>query len=59
MEKVGLMDKQFNVESLDMMRKIKSLFDPRGLLNPGKLLPTGRGCAEIRQPPLVPGATVY
>ncbi len=59
MEKVGLMDKQFNVESLDMMRKIKSLFDPRGLFNPGKLLPTGRGCAEIRQPPLVPGAAVY
>jgi glycolate oxidase len=42
-----------------MMRKIKSLFDPQGLFNPGKLLPTGRGCAEIRQPPLVPGAAVY
>jgi glycolate oxidase len=59
MEKVGLMDKQFTAESLDMMRQIKTLFDPRGFLNPGKLLPTGRGCAEIRQPPLVPGTPAY
>ncbi len=59
MEKIGLMDKQFSVESLDMMRRIKSLFDPKGLFNPGKLLPTGRGCAEIRQPPLIPGSTIY
>ncbi len=29
----------------------KTLFDPKQRLNPGKVLPTGRGCLEIRQPP--------
>jgi len=50
MEKNNLMAKQFTPESLDMMRKLKALFDPDNRLNPGKMLPTGRGCAEIRQP---------
>ncbi len=45
--------------SLDMMRRLKLLFDPDGRLNPGKVLPTGRGCLEIRQPVLQPGSTVY
>ncbi|MBI4892179.1 MAG: FAD-binding protein [Acidobacteria bacterium] len=59
MEKIHLMDKQFSPESLDMMRRIRELFDPSRLFNPGKLLPAGRGCAEIRQPPLIPGNPVY
>jgi glycolate oxidase len=59
MEKVHLMDKQFSAESLDMMRRIRELFDPARLFNPGKLLPGVRGCAEIRQPPLIAGNTVY
>jgi glycolate oxidase len=59
MEKLHLMDKQFSPESLDMMRKIRDLFDPARLFNPGKLLPAARGCAEIRQPPLIPGGAVY
>ena len=50
MEKNNLMAKQFTPESLEMMRKLKVLFDPDNRLNPGKMLPTGRGCAEIRQP---------
>jgi glycolate oxidase len=33
----------------EMMRRLKVLFDPDNRLNPGKMLPTGRGCAEIRQ----------
>ena len=44
---------QFSPESLDLMRRIKQMFDPLGRLNPGKLLPTGRGCVEMRQPPLI------
>jgi glycolate oxidase len=28
------------------------LFDPDNRLNPGKVLPTGKGCLEIRQPAL-------
>ena len=59
MEKVHLMDKQYSAESLSMMRRIRELFDPARLFNPGKLLPAGRGCAEIRQPPLVSGSTIY
>jgi glycolate oxidase len=55
MEKVALMDKQFSAASLDMMHGIKKLFDPGDLFNPGKLLPARRGCAELRQPPVVPG----
>ena len=49
MEKMELMADQFPVDSLDMMRKLKTLFDPEGRLNPGKMLPTGKGCLEIRQ----------
>jgi glycolate oxidase len=42
------MDRQFKPETLDMMRAFKRLFDPEGRLNPGKMLPTGKGCLEIR-----------
>jgi glycolate oxidase len=56
MEKNELMDKLFPPETLDMIRKLKLLFDPGDRLNPGKVLPTGRGCLEIRQPPLAAGA---
>ncbi len=49
MEKMELMAHQFKPESLDMMRGFKNLFDPDGRLNPGKVLPTGKGCLEIRQ----------
>ena len=53
MEKIDLMSEQFDEQSLNVIRRIKQMFDTAGLLNPGKLLPTGRGCAEIRQPPLL------
>jgi glycolate oxidase len=59
MEKNELMSRLFTDESLDMIRKLKLLFDPENRLNPGKVLPTGRGCMEIRQPPLTAGSTVY
>ena len=49
MEKNEMMDRQFKPDTLDMMRAFKRLFDPEGRLNPGKMLPTGKGCLEIRQ----------
>ncbi len=52
MEKTELMDRQFPPVTLDMIGHFKSLFDPECRLNPGKVLPVGRGCMEIRQPPL-------
>ncbi|MBZ5620001.1 MAG: FAD-binding protein [Acidobacteriia bacterium] len=59
MEKNELMAKLFSPETLDMIRRLKDLFDPDNRLNPGKVLPTGRGCLEIRQAPLTAGATIY
>jgi glycolate oxidase len=49
MEKMEMMGHQFSGDSLDMIARFKKLFDPGCRLNPGKLLPTGRGCMEIRQ----------
>jgi glycolate oxidase len=49
MEKMELMGHLFDSDSLDMISRFKSLFDPDCQLNPGKVLPTGRGCMEIRQ----------
>ncbi len=49
MEKMELMAHQFPEETLDLIRRFKTLFDPHCRLNPGKLLPTGKGCMEIRQ----------
>jgi glycolate oxidase len=50
MEKMELTGRLFSGESLEMMRKFKELFDPTCHFNPGKILPTGLGCMEIRQP---------
>jgi glycolate oxidase len=48
MEKNELMAKLFTPDTLDMIRSLKLLFDPENRLNPGKMLPTGRSCGEIR-----------
>ncbi|HXE04684.1 MAG TPA: FAD-linked oxidase C-terminal domain-containing protein [Bryobacteraceae bacterium] len=50
MEKMDIMGHLFSEESLDTIKNFKSLFDPQCRLNPGKVLPTGKGCLEIRQP---------
>jgi len=49
-EKKELIGEQFSDDSLEMIRRFKTLFDPACRLNPGKVLPTGKGCMEIRQP---------
>jgi glycolate oxidase len=49
MEKNEMMARQFRPETLETMGAFKRLFDPENRLNPGKMLPTGRGCLEIRQ----------
>jgi glycolate oxidase len=59
LEKNELMGTQFSAETLELMGKLKALFDPGNRLNPGKVLPTGRGCLEIRQPPLATGQPMY
>jgi glycolate oxidase len=59
MEKMDLMPLLFSEVTLSMMAKLKSIFDPESRLNPGKVLPTGKGCLEIRQPALKAGSAVY
>jgi len=49
MEKMEMMERQFTPDTLDIIARFKKLFDPQCRLNPGKVLPTGRGCMEIRQ----------
>ena len=45
-EKLGSMCVQFAPEELAQMRALKHAFDPKELLNPGKLIPTLVRCAE-------------
>ena len=51
MEKNDMMPAIFAQESLDMMERLIKVFNPDRRLNPGKLLPTGKGCLEIRPVP--------
>jgi glycolate oxidase len=45
-EKLNSMCVQFSSEENEQMLGIKRAFDPRGLLNPGKVIPTLNRCAE-------------
>ena len=47
-EKLQQMCAQFTASELELFRGIKSAFDPFALLNPGKVVPTPRRCAEYR-----------
>lgn len=45
-EKINQMCSQFTRHELEMFHSVKAAFDPSGLLNPGKAIPTLRRCAE-------------
>jgi glycolate oxidase len=45
-EKLNSMCVQFSPEEIAQMQAVKAAFDPPGLLNPGKVLPTLHRCAE-------------
>ena len=45
-EKLGPMCTQFGPEELQAFHALKRAFDPDGLLNPGKAVPTLHRCAE-------------
>jgi glycolate oxidase len=45
-EKLGSMCVQFSPEERAQMEALKAAFDPAGLLNPGKVIPTLHRCAE-------------
>jgi glycolate oxidase len=52
MEKDRLMPLLFSDAELGLMRSVRDTFNPTGLLNPGKIFPTGKGCGETRIRPL-------
>jgi len=45
-EKINQMCSQFSRAELEMFERVKAAFDPAGLLNPGKVIPTLNRCAE-------------
>lgn len=45
-EKLNSMCVQFSPEEMEQMRGLKRAFDPKELLNPGKVVPTLNRCAE-------------
>ncbi|MFW6094391.1 MAG: FAD-linked oxidase C-terminal domain-containing protein [Pseudomonadota bacterium] len=46
-EKLGAMCAQFGAAELEQMHRLKAAFDPSGLMNPGKAVPTLTRCAEV------------
>ncbi|NYH12485.1 glycolate oxidase subunit GlcD [Pseudomonas moraviensis] len=46
-EKINQMCAQFNRDELTLFHAVKAAFDPGGLLNPGKNIPTLHRCAEF------------
>ena len=46
-EKIDQMCVQFSAAELELFHAVKHAFDPRGLLNPGKAVPTLARCAEF------------
>jgi glycolate oxidase len=49
-EKLGLMEKAFSPAALEAMSDLRAAFNPEGLCNPHKVLPSERGCVEVRRP---------
>ncbi len=54
LEKISFMSRVFNEEDLEGMRKVRAVFDPEFISNPGKAIPSRR-CWEIKghEPPRV------
>jgi glycolate oxidase len=47
-EKRDLIPLIFSPDDLALMERLKAAFNPTGRLNPGKVLPSGRVCGELR-----------
>jgi glycolate oxidase len=45
-----LMREAFGTDELAAMSDIRDVFNPAGLCNPHKVLPTERHCVEVRRP---------
>lgn len=51
MEKNELMPLLFSDDDLEVMRRLRDSFNPKGILNPQKIFPTSRKCGEIAASP--------
>jgi glycolate oxidase len=51
MEKQQMMSMIFSDDDLDVMRRLRDVFNPRSVLNPQKLLPATRSCRETMTTP--------
>lgn len=49
-EKLGLMSAQFTEDTLAAMGDIRDAFNPHGLCNPDKVVPSSRSCVEVTRP---------
>jgi glycolate oxidase len=58
MEKNELMPLIFTPNDLALMARVRDAFNPAGRLNPGKVLPMGKACGEIRIPRTPATATI-
>jgi len=50
-EKVNAMQLMYSGDDLEVMERIRRVFNPNNLCNPGKLLPAGRSCVEVKWKP--------
>jgi glycolate oxidase len=50
MDKACSMPRMFSERDLDTFARLRSAFDPEGLCNPGKVIPTPRLCGEVPGP---------
>ena len=58
MEKNEMMPLLFTDDDLEVMRRLRDAFNPKGVLNPQKILPTTRACREIAATPALTDAIV-
>jgi glycolate oxidase len=49
-DKRDYMPAMFSADDLDTFQRLRCAFDPRGLANPGKVMPTPRLCGEVPGP---------
>jgi glycolate oxidase len=50
MEKMAAMPVMFSEDDIDVMTRLRNVFNPAGTLNPQKLFPTTRSCRETYSP---------
>ncbi len=48
LEKRGLLGLQFSATDLEVQAAVRAAFDPDGIANPGKVLPLGSSCADVK-----------